>query len=197
MSRTVNSYTINHAFTTTTKATNLKGMLEKIVNSNERLSMREVENAGLLCDYRIKYSSAPNLEVSFRAISDQNFASARLFLIDPETMTDITSNLVMSTSASYLNVADINANVVINVVEIDNVAIYVHISTKGRSKCSFMLSPFVNYFTNERINGLIWVTWGSSGSGSSNAYTEKDIASTIDKVNIFCVFLTKTLLFLC
>lgn len=184
MSRTINSYTINHSFTTTNKATNLKGLIEKIVNSNERLSMREVENADLLCDYRIKYSPAPNLEVSFRAVSGDNFASARLFLIDPETMTDITSNLVMSTTASYLAVNDIVENVVINVVEIDNVAIYVHIATKGRSKCAFMFSPFVNYFTNERTNGLIWVTWSSSGSGLSNTYTEKDIASTIDKVNI-------------
>lgn len=184
MSRTINSYTINHSFTTTNKATNLKGLIEKIVNSNERLSMREVENADLLCDYRFKYSSAPNLEVSFRAVSSEVFASARLFLIDPETTTGIKSNLIMSTQASYLAVNDIVENVIINVVEIDNVAIYVHIATDGRSKCAFMFSPFVNYFTNERINGLIWVTWGSSGSGTSNAYTEKNIASTIDKVNI-------------
>lgn len=184
MSRTINSYTINHAFTTTDKATNLKGLIEKIVNSNERLSMREVENANLLCDYRIKYSAIPNLEVSFRAVSDNNFASARLFLIDPETTTDITSNLIMNTSSSYLAVQSVVENVVINVVEIDNAAIYINISTKGRSRCSFMFSPFVNYFTNERINGLIWVTWGSSGSGASNAYTEKNIESTLAKVNI-------------
>ena len=185
MSRTINSYTINHAFTTTDKVTNLKGLIEKIVNSNERLSMREVDgNTSLLCDYRIKYSSAPNLEVSFRAVSNDDFASARLFLIDPETTTDITSNLVMSTNASHLAVQSVVENVVINVIEIDNVAIYVHIATKGRSKCAFMLSPFVNYFTNERINGLIWVTWGSSGSGTSDAYTEKNIASTISNVHI-------------
>lgn len=184
MSRTINSYTINHSFTTTNKATNLKGLIEKIVNSNERLSMREVENADLLCDYRFKYSSAPNLEVSFRAVSSEAFASARLFLIDPETTTDIKSNLIMSTQASHLAVNDIVENVIINVVEIDNVAIYVHIATKGRSKCAFMFSPFVNYFTNERTNGIIWFTWGGSGSGGSDAYTEKNIASTIAKVNI-------------
>lgn len=184
MSRTVNSYTINHAFTTTNKATNLKGMLEKIVNSNERLSMREVENANLLCDYRIKYSATPNLEVSFRAVSSEVFASARLFLIDPETTTDITSNLVMSTSDSYLAVNDIVENVIINVVEIDNVAIYVHIATKGRSKCAFMFSPFVNYFTNERTNGIVWFTWGSSGGGVSSAYTEKNATSSFKAVNM-------------
>ena len=185
MSRTVNSYTINHTFTTTDKATNIKGMLEKIVNSNERLSMREVDgNTSLLCDYRIKYSSAPNLEVSFRAVSNNNFAAAKLFLIDPETTTEITSNLIMNTSSSYLAVQSVVENVVINVIEIDDAAIYINISTKGRSKCSFMFSPFVNYFTNERINGLIWVTWGSSGSGTSDAYTEKDVTASIAKVYI-------------
>lgn len=185
MSRTINSYTINHAFTTTNKATNLKGLLEKIVSSNERLSMREVDgNTSLLCDYRIKYSSAPNLEVSFRAVSDNNFASARLFLIDPETTTDITSNLVMSTSSSYLAVQSVVENVVINVIEIDNAAIYVHIATGGRSKCAFMFSPFVNYFTNERTNGIVWFTWGSYGGGASSAYTEKNVTSSFKAVNM-------------
>lgn len=184
MSRTVNSYTINHAFTTTNKATNLKGMLEKIVNSNERLSMREVENADFLCDYRIKYSAIPNLEVSFRAASSEVVAFARLFLIDPETTTDIKSNLIMRTSDSQLAINGIVENVIINVVEIDNVAIYVHIATKGRSRCAFMFSPFVNYFTNERTNGIVWFTWGSYGGGTSSAYTEKNATSPFNAVNM-------------